>query len=58
MSSGIMYAGIYGGVLFLALVALLKWKHHRVGKHQRMSRGLRSYVSTEVSTNVEETLKQ
>ena len=47
---------MYGAVLFLALLALLKWKHHRMAKRQRMTRGLRSYVSTEAATNVEETL--
>jgi hypothetical protein len=35
-------------LLFLALVALIKWKRRRDLAIKRMNRGLRGYVATEV----------
>ena len=39
----------FGATLFLALVALLKWKRRRDLAAERVNRGLRGYVAAEVT---------
>jgi hypothetical protein len=39
----------FGATLFLALVALVKWKRRRDLAAERVNRGLRGYVAAEVT---------
>jgi hypothetical protein len=40
---------LFGGTLFFALLALIKWKRRRDLAIARVNRGLRGYVATEVT---------
>ena len=41
----------FGATLFLALVALVKWKRRRDLAAERVNRGLRGYVAAEVTVD-------
>jgi hypothetical protein len=43
--------GLFGLTLFLALVALMRWKRRRDLVRQRMTSKLRGYVATENAAN-------
>ena len=43
--------GLFGVTLFLALVALMRWKRRRDLVRQRMTSKLRGYVATENAAN-------